>query len=141
MSFREKHFMTRLPTVNLKLTLTLFLLLSGWSRAEPPSIQPLPPAPSTLFRPLELEVITSPISQASFSWNPVDGASAYFLEIAASPHFLKVVHSQLCREPEAAITLLGGGTWYWRVAALDKQGLLGPSCPSRTFLYLPPSLR
>lgn len=66
-----------------------------------------------------------------FKWEPVDGASAYWLEIAFDHGFDRMRESRWgIAESTIGDIELAPGTYYWRVAALDAFGL--PGSRSRT---------
>lgn len=90
----------------------------------PPSekIQVLPPP--VLLAPQDDAVAFN--AEIELSWDPVEDAAGYWLEIALDPAFRRMVESrwgltELAYEPDP----LDIGVYYWRVAALDKFGLPG----------------
>ena len=59
-------------------------------------------------------------------WAPVEGAAGYWLEVAADPGFERMTFSRWgLAEDSHRSTPLEVGSYYWRVAALDKFGLPG----------------
>jgi hypothetical protein len=90
----------------------------------PPSdkIEILPPP--ALVAPRDDEVAFN--AAVELSWSPVGGAAGYWLEVAQDPGFRRMVQSRwgltdVRYDPGA----LDFGTYYWRIAALDKFGLPG----------------
>jgi hypothetical protein len=100
--------------------------------------------------------------QVILTWQTVDEAVAYFLEVATDPAFSRLVvnksdllstrfpftkldHGAWFRhvtevEPEAGgktafpVSRVAGGKYYWRVAAVDRLGLPGAHSKAREFL-------
>jgi hypothetical protein len=81
------------------------------------------PAPA-LQAPLDDQVAFN--AAVDLVWSPVPDAAGYWLEVAQDPGFRRMVLSrwgltELRYDPDA----LDIGSYYWRVAALDKFGLPG----------------
>ena len=73
---------------------------------------------------------TTPVDKATlakrdveFAWQPVPGAARYLIEVSSSPELsgatLKTV------DGTRAVLRLTGGSWFWRVTALDGDGTPG----------------
>jgi len=83
---------------------------------------------------------------AALSWNAVDKAEAYWLEIASDPAFNSMIEVKWGeKSPQFATKKLPPGSYYWRVAALDKLGVPGERSDIRHFRLhkdvTPPFLR
>ncbi len=60
-------------------------------------------------------------------WSDVPNAAGYWIEVAQDPDFARMTLSQWgLKDPSFRTDGLGIGSYYWRVAALDKFGLPGP---------------
>jgi hypothetical protein len=97
---------------------------------------------------LRMPVVTAPADGATlnsidvaFAWQKVPGAAQYVVEIASSPEML-AVRTQTVADVRAVIHL-NAGTWYWRVVALDGEGMAGKrALPRRiTIDTTPPKLK
>ena len=93
-------------------------------------------------------------SVAQLSWEPVQRASHYLVQVAADPLFADKLTTHTTTEPAFDITtreetfpyvLQKGHTYYWRVIGLDRSVLISaddrPASPwssTRTFVYDPP---
>ncbi|WP_417685730.1 FecR domain-containing protein [Roseibium sp.] len=85
-------------------------------------------------------------ARAEVSWQAVDEAAGYWLEVAADPNFNQMVDSATgLTGTSFTLDGLNIGTYYWRIAALDQFGLPGPrSLPHRFVMRIdtaPPFLR
>lgn len=64
--------------------------------------------------------------QAELAWSPLPDATGYWLELAHDPGFARMAASRWgLKEGGFATGQLELGSYYWRVAALDKFGLPG----------------
>lgn len=64
--------------------------------------------------------------QLTFTWTAIDGARNYWLEVSQEEAFRKVVVSaNTIAGASYAATLADEGVFYWRVAAIDANGLPG----------------
>jgi hypothetical protein len=73
-----------------------------------------------------------------FSWAPRPGIKTYQLEVSTRADFSQKVDTETTEGPTVAPTLnqggyAKGGTFYWRVAAVDADGNRGNFSPTRTF--------
>ncbi|WP_417666399.1 FecR domain-containing protein [Roseibium sp.] len=85
-------------------------------------------------------------ARTEVSWEAVDEAAGYWLEVARDPNFNRMVDSATgLTETNFTLEGLDIGTYYWRIAALDQFGLPGPrSLPHRFVMRIdtaPPFLR
>jgi hypothetical protein len=94
---------------------------------EPPAKpEPLPEAPR-LIKPVQSVFILSGATKAKevsieFSWQRVE--DGYHFQVAADSQFEKIIEDQNIQGSTAALSL-SGGTFYWRVAAINKRGIEG----------------
>ena len=79
--------------------------------------------------------------EVAFAWPKVAGASRYLVEIAATPELTSGRTQTI--DGTHAVVHLEGGTWYWRVVALDGEGSPGKrAVPRRLTIDLtPPKLK
>jgi len=90
--------------------------------------EPLPKAPQ-LIDPIESKINlpgkaeTSTIS-IQFQWLRAHIEDQYHLQVASDSQFEKILEDQTLRDSTATLSL-GSGTYYWRVAAINKRGIEG----------------
>jgi hypothetical protein len=79
----------------------------------------------------------------SLGWSRVGGARSYHLAIAADAEFARPVHDASQIPDERVTVKLAAGTYYWRVRAVDREGLEGKLSPPRRFVVdtTPPRLK
>lgn len=70
----------------------------------------------------------------SFEWEKVPGASKYWVMIASDNVFKKILVSDKAVSGTSFKTKLDPGYYYWRVAAVDKDGFPGPFSDKREAL-------
>jgi hypothetical protein len=89
----------------------------------------LPPPPALRAPSHQAEITYPNPSQATtlLVWAPVPGATAYHVILDYSPHFNRPLLDRN-RHPDTSVELQGldVGKFYWRVAAVDKDGVEGP---------------
>ena len=100
---------------------------------EPPTPpRPLPVAPAPTA-PADGSILDG----YEFSWEPVEGATAYVLEIAHDHGFLlvdhKVVTTAPYHAPDSASLPIQVEPLHWRVSAIDAEGFRGPASEPRSF--------
>ncbi len=71
-----------------------------------------------------------------FVWNPRPGAKQYRLQVSTRADFALPVETVLTQAPNHAPVLtqrdyMDGGTFYWRVAAIDADGNIGDYSPTQ----------
>ncbi len=93
-------------------------------------------APPELVEPknMALTVAKDPKStQFTFSWNPVEGAVAYHLQVSPSAMFANLVaDKKVTGKTSADVSGLEEGTYYWVVSSVDAKGIESqPSVPNR----------
>ncbi len=70
----------------------------------------------------------------TLTWKPVDEAARYTVEVAPEVDFFQTVARGLVDTPSYTPDGLGeGSTWYWRVRALDADGVPGMSSRIHAF--------
>jgi len=80
----------------------------------------------------EIEFFTYP----TFSWQPVQGAAKYHLDLARDPSFATLVSGYPIQTYVTTFTplvRLGNATYYWRVTPLDRYGHVGQTSESWSF--------
>lgn len=100
-----------------------------------------PSAPTPLLAPpaLGLPHDGAPLRRPDFSWDVVDRALGYRVELASDPGFADIVSAEDIggvRWVPERLFLPGGAVW-WRVSAFDRTGFIG--VPAEGRLLLPPS--
>ena len=73
-----------------------------------------------------------------FRWQPRPGIKTYRIEVSAKPDFSQKIETETTETPALAPTLyqggyLKGGTFYWRVVAIDADGNAGNFSTTKTF--------
>jgi len=99
--------------------------------------RPLPEAPAQI-RPAEnFEVSLDAARSLELSWEPVEGASRYALQISRNRLFVdNLIDTATRTKSSANLGLKGEGSFEWRVAALSRDGLQGPWSAPRSFHVL-----
>ena len=97
----------------------------------------LPTAPEP-EQPIDnLEVSLAAVKTLVLAWKPVDLAARYALQVSRSRLFVdNVIDVDARTKPQATLGLKGEGTFEWRIAALNRDGLQGPWSSPRTFRVL-----
>ncbi len=69
--------------------------------------------------------IEKPFYNSEFSWDSVEGATKYVIEISDTPTFRKTLVNEVVNEPRFVWKQMHLGRYYWRVAAAseDQDGL------------------
>lgn len=85
-----------------------------------------------LSLPSDAELIYT--DEVPLSWQQVEGASKYWLEVASDTSFKAIrVSDGEVKDISKTLAELSEGTWYWRVSAVDKDGFPGPRSAPRSF--------
>lgn len=96
--------------------------------------RPVPKAPSLLA---PGENFAAPLDRGStleLSWDPVEGADRYLLQVSRNRLFVDNVIDVANRtKTRATLGLRGEGTFEWRVAAATREGVQGPWSAPRSF--------
>lgn len=79
-------------------------------------------APPQLLTPADNAIVNT--LDVPFTWQPVPGASRYLLEIAPDAQFL-TTRSQTVGGTSTSLKLDASSSYFWRVVALDGNGLAG----------------
>ena len=99
------------------------------SKAETLPMSPVLMAPEDNF-----EIFLDADSELVLTWAPVSGAESYALQVAPSRFFVRnVIDVQDRQETAAKVGLQGEGTFVWRVAAVDTNGIQSPWSELRRF--------
>jgi hypothetical protein len=81
-------------------------------------------------------------TEVALSWAPVEHAARYKVIIASNAKLDKPVHEATATAEVHSTVKLPAGTWYWRVVAVDKDGLEGrPSTQMFVVDTTPPTLK
>ena len=90
-------------------------------------VQKIPEAPALLEPSDNLEFAFDAVDEIQLSWEPVQGASRYALQVSTNRLFVEnVIDDDNRRKPRARLGVRGEGTFVWRVAAYDSSGAKGP---------------
>lgn len=96
--------------------------------------KPLPGRPELAEPSDDIALDLERADRVVLSWSAVEGAGRYALQIARSHHFVDNLIDVDDREKTSAtLGLRGEGTFQWRVAAFDRDGLQGPWSQPRRF--------
>ncbi len=96
--------------------------------------QPLPESPVILGPEDNFEVSRAASDQVVLSWEPVDGAVGYSLQISRNRLFVdNIIDVEGRAKTRATVGLRGDGAFLWRVAATDAQGAQSPWTSPRRF--------
>ena len=92
------------------------------------------PTPMLLSPEDNHEAVIAAEDQLLLEWRPVDGASRYALQVARTRFFVQNIIDVKDRTTySTSIGLQGTGSFVWRVAAFDSQGVQGPWSVLRRF--------
>lgn len=76
--------------------------------------------------------VTAPSNRLVFEWEPVKGAQSYWLEISTDKMFNRAVYSEKAFASTRYVwEKVPPDVYYWRVSAVDKDGLPGPKSEIR----------
>jgi hypothetical protein len=104
---------------------------SGGTLSKP---ETLPMAPALVAPDDDFEVFLGTDSDLVLTWAPVTGAERYALQVAPSRFFVRsVIDVEDRTETVAKVGLQGEGTFVWRVAAVDANGIQSPWSELRRF--------
>lgn len=97
----------------------------------------LPGAPEPDRPDDNIELSLTAVKTLVLSWQPVNLASRYALQVSRGRLFVdNVIDVNARTKTEATLGLQGEGTFEWRVAAIGRDGLQGPWSTPRTFRVL-----
>lgn len=91
------------------------------------------PAPVLVSPPDNLVLRIGANPRVEFSWQPVQGAARYRVQVARSRLFSAPEIDASRDTPDAAAAVSAEGVFYWRVAAVSPAGVEGPFSPFRRF--------
>jgi hypothetical protein len=88
---------------------------------------PLPAVPALVAPPHQAEVVyPDPTRNMTLVWKPVPGATSYHLMLDYSAYFNRpLIDRKDIHESQQEIRGLDLGKYYWRVSAIDKDGVEG----------------
>ncbi len=94
----------------------------------------LPPRPQLLAPADNFQVNFGKTQQLKLDWTPIRGAVRYALQIAKDGSFTdRVIDAPDRLRTGATLGLRGEGSFEWRVAAVDRDGVQGPWSEPRSF--------
>ena len=94
----------------------------------------LPMAPVLMGPEDNFEIFLDAATELELAWRPVAGADRYALQVAPSRFFVRnVIDVDDRRDTFAKVGLQGEGTFVWRVAAVDANGIQSPWSELRRF--------
>lgn len=107
------------------------------------NIKPIgPPLPPTLLSPADKFRTREP--NVGLAWFPSLKEALYRIQISIRPDFSKIVAEEKSYNTEKTLEKFGPGIFYWRVSAINKDGIEGGFSEIRSFeirsLPEPPSL-
>jgi hypothetical protein len=84
-------------------------------------------APALQAPPHQTEISYPEPSRATtlLAWKPVLGSTSYHVQVDYSPYFNRPLVDQVRKDSAVELRGLETGKYYWRVAALDKDGVEG----------------
>jgi hypothetical protein len=92
---------------------------------------PMPPA---LLTPSDNQVfLVTADSRVQFSWEAVPGAAGYLLQVSRSRLFTSLEINSARQKTTASAQVTAEGAFYWRVAATEAGGDIGPFSAFRRF--------
>ena len=92
------------------------------------------PTPMLLSPEDNYEAVIAAEDEMMLEWRPVEGASRYALQVARTRFFVQnIVDVDDRNRTSASIGLQGTGSFVWRVAAFDGEGVRGPWSVLRRF--------
>ncbi|MCB1008552.1 MAG: FecR domain-containing protein [Acidobacteria bacterium] len=96
------------------------------------------PAEPLILRPNDnLELALETADKVVLAWDPVAGAARYALQVSRNRLFVdNLIDVDARATTSATLGLKGEGTFEWRVAARNREGLQGPWSTPRTFRIL-----
>ena len=95
---------------------------------------PLPKAPPLVSPPENYEINSDQQTEVTLTWEPVDGATSYALQVSDNYLFGNNIIEDMERtKTSARLGIQGEGTFMWQVAARGGDGSLGPWSQQRRF--------
>lgn len=100
-------------------------------------VRQLPEEPLILRPNDNLELTLDTSEAVVLAWEPVAGAARYALQVSRNRLFVdNLIDVDARAKTSATLGLKGEGTFEWRVAARNREGLQGPWSTPRTFRVL-----
>jgi hypothetical protein len=102
----------------------------------------LPGVPAILAPPHQAEIAYPDPARATtlLAWRPVPGASSYHLVLDYSVHFNRpLVDRRNIEQSSQEVRGLDVGRYFWRVAAVNKNGVEGPPSDVARFAVIAPT--
>ncbi len=97
-------------------------------------LKPLPSAPALVAPEDGVRVDRLESGRLELAWRPVQRASRYALRVSSSRLFAKkIIESSNRSRTRATLGLRGEGSFYWQVAAINSEGLIGPWSDAGSF--------
>ena len=107
----------------------------GDSLSEP---LPLPPAPELTAPGDNADIDSGRTQRITLSWQQVEEAASYALQVSRNRLFVEnVIAADDRQRTEATLGVRGEGSFLWRVAAQNTEGLRGPWSEPRRFRVAP----
>jgi hypothetical protein len=95
---------------------------------------PLPQSPELLYPPDNFEIDPDQVKEVTLSWESVEGAKSYALQVSDNHLFgNNIVEDMERTRTSARLGIRGEGSFMWQVAARAPDGSLGPWSPTRSF--------
>jgi len=102
----------------------------------------LPGVPSILAPPHQAEIAYPDPARATtlLAWRPVPGAASYHLLLDYTVHFNQpLLDRRNVKDSSQELRGLDVGRYFWKVAAVDKEGVEGPPSDVARFAVIPPT--
>lgn len=112
--------------VQLNMGDTLFRLRSGEISSETLRIQAKPAEKILYLSPLPRDRVEAE-QPAQFIWMPTRQAKSFELQVSRDFNFSEILESYRSPTPQLQLQLKNTGVLYWRVEALDEEGVVIPS--------------
>lgn len=94
----------------------------------------LPGRPELFDPPDNFQVNFGKVPQLSLAWQRVGGASRYALQVSRNQLFVdNIIDVEDRSRPGATLGVKGEGTFHWRTAAINREGVQGPWSVPRKF--------
>ncbi|MCP4659894.1 MAG: FecR domain-containing protein [bacterium] len=95
--------------------------------------KPLPGKPKLLGPPNEQEIDFDAESELQLAWQATERAQRYALQVSQSQLFASNIIDDLRSKTTARVGIRGEGSFFWQVAAVDREGAQGPWSNPGTF--------
>jgi len=95
--------------------------------------KPLPGEPRLLRPPNEQEIDLDAQQELQLAWEAVNRAQRYALQVSQSQLFASTIIDDVRPKTTARLGIRGEGSFFWQVAAVDRDGARGPWSAPGTF--------